>query len=425
MIGTQVALVAMPWTDALVMARLGEDELAGGALGATLLSTAFVLVSCLLGGVGPMIARAIAGPSPAEARALVPQARIVALVCAAALVLPVAWTEPLLRLAGQPESVARHAADYLTGASLSLLATPLTIVQRHLLGALRRPHVVTAAFAIAVPLNAGLDVVLARGLDGWAPRMGVFGVGVATSAISIAVTLAIGGWVRATNAGLGAPWLARPSSILLHRITAMGLPIVVSVAAEVGVFIASSFVVGTFGAASLAAHQVAMQVTQLLFVVPNGLAQATAIHVARAADARSATRTALAFAALWSMLVAAVLVATRPWIVNIYLSDAAESTRALAMLLLTVVAAFQLADGLQVVAAGALRGRGDTQTAMRTALVAYGLAVPAIAAAGLWAGLGPAAIWIGLAGGANPLQIGSRHPKQSSFRREAKADRRA
>jgi MATE family multidrug resistance protein len=398
-IGTQIALVAMPWTDALVMARLGGDELAGGALGATLLSTAFVLVSCLFAGVGPMVARAIAAPTRGDASALVPQARIVALVCAGALVLPIAWAEPLLRLAGQPESVARHAADYLAGASLAVIATPLTIVQRHVLGAHRRPHVATSAFAIAVPLNAGLDDVLARGLEGWAPRMGVFGVGVATSAVSVGVTLAISGWVRATGAGLEVPWLARPSPIVLRRITAMGLPVVVSVLAEVGVFVASSFVVGTFGAASLAAHQVAMQVTQLLFVVPNGLAQATALYVAHAADVRSATRTALAFAALWSLGAAAGLFAMRPWIVALYLADAADSTRDLAMLLLTVMAAFQIADGLQVVAAGALRGRGDTQTAMRTALVAYAIAVPTIAAAALWTGLGPVAIWIGLAGG--------------------------
>lgn len=394
MIGTQIALVAMPWTDALVIARLGPSELAGGALAASMVSSALVLLSCLLGGLGPMTTTALGRMDVARASTLARAALLVALGVAVPLAGLVTIAEPLLIAVGQPTAVAHHAAELLQGASGSLIASPILLVLRHMLAARRRAHVVTVATTLAVPANAALDVVLGWGIDGWVPELGVRGVGLATSFVTVAMVVGIAWWARSDL-----PSRARPRLADARELVAMGLPIVLAVSLEVGVFLASSFVAGWLGAAELAAHTVAMQMTQLLFVAPNGLAQATAIHVAGSPDRQLSSRVSLTAALAGAGLAAATLGAVRALVADVYLAGATPDVRALAATLLAIVATFHVADALQVVAAGCLRGRGDTRTAMWTAGAAYAVVTPVTGAVGLALGVGVFAIWSGLAAG--------------------------
>lgn len=394
MIGTQIALVAMPWTDALVMARLGPAELAGGALAASMLSSAFVLLSCLLGGLGPMTSAALAQKDVARASALGRAALLVALGLAVPLAGLVVFAEPMLVAAGQAAAVARCAAELLEGAAGSVLATPILLVLRHVLAARRRAHIVTIATVVGVPANAALDVVLAWGVEGWVPALGVRGVGVATSIVTVAMVAIVAWWARPDL-----PSIERPRLADARELVVLGGPIVVAVSLEVGVFLASSFVVGWLGAAALAAHSVAMQVTQLLFVVPNGLAQATAIHVAGSSDRGLASRVSLTVALASAVFAAVALAIGREILAAAYLPRATPDVRALAAALLAVVAAFHVADAVQVVAAGCLRGRGDTRTAMWAASAAYALVTPATGAIGLALGAGPIAVWWALGTG--------------------------
>lgn len=394
LIGTQIALLAMPWTDALVMGRLGPDSLAGGTLGASLLSSVFVLFSCVLGGLGPMTASSLARGEIARAAALTRAALLVVVGLYVPLVVVIAFAEPLLRAVGQPTSVARSAGDLLVGASGSLLASPILLVLRHVLAARRRAHVVTAAMALGVPANAGLDVALAWGIDGWLPALGVRGIGIGTSVVTIAMVAGVAWWARREL-----PSAQRPRISDAREIVVMGLPIAIAVGLEVGAFLVSSFVMGWLGASALAAHAVAMQVTQLAFVVPNGLAQAAAVHVAGSSDRRLASRVSLGLALVAALITAITIVVGRDLVAGAYLALGPPEVRALAAALLAVVAAFHVADALQVVAAGCLRGRGDTRTAMRAAGAAYAVVTPTTAVIGLALGAGPIALWWGLGAG--------------------------
>ncbi|MBN8617114.1 MAG: hypothetical protein J0L92_41430 [Deltaproteobacteria bacterium] len=403
MIGTQVALVAMPWTDAFVMASLGEAELAGGALGASLLSSAFVLVSCLVGGLGPLTARAITRGDEAAARALARHALMLALAVTLPLGALALHAQPWLEAAGLPGPVASAAASYLLGASPTLLATPLVLVHRHLLAARRLPGVVTTATALAVPANLGLDLLLAHGVDGALPPCGVLGIGIATSVVTVWMAAGLWWW---TTSGLrtAAPLGARSGgkdleARAVRELVALGAPIVAAVALEVGVFLGSSFVVGSQGSHALAAHTVALQVTQVLFVIPNGLAQASAIHVARAHDMQRATRAALAHALAAGGLAACGLLVLRAEVADAYLAGTDREAGALAASLLGVVAAFHVADSLQVTAAGCLRGRRDTRTAMWTGVVAYGVLTPLVGGTASLFVSAPLAVWLGLGAG--------------------------
>ena len=125
--------------------------------------------------------------------------------------------------AGEPSAVACRAAELLEGASASVIATPILLVLRHVLAARRRAYVVTVATGLAVPANAALDVVLGWGIDDW-PGLGLRGVGLATSLVTVAMVAGVAWWARADL-----PTLAPPRLADARELVAMGLPIVVAV----------------------------------------------------------------------------------------------------------------------------------------------------------------------------------------------------
>jgi MATE family multidrug resistance protein len=176
-------------------------------------------------------------------------------------------------------------------------------------------------------------------------------------------------------------------------------------ALEIGVFVVSSAVVGLFGADALAGHQIAINYASVTFMVPLGIAQAATVRVAaeRGAENLPAGRRA-AFVALGLgasvMTVSAIVIWTVPaLIVSAYVAVGNPANAALvafALRFLAFAALFQIADGVQVVAAGALRGYEDTTVPMLLAGLGYWL----IGFAGGWAlafplGFGPVGIWWG------------------------------
>ena len=191
---------------------------------------------------------------------------------------------------------------------------------------------------------------------------------------------------------------------------------------EIGVFVTSAAVVGLFGANPLAAHQIAINYASITFMVPLGISQAATVRVAAVRGAGlvlAARRAAFVALALGGgfMAVSAVVIWTVPGlIVSAYVAAGDPANRelvALALRFLAFAAAFQIADGVQVVAAGALRGYEDTTVPMLLAGLGYWL----IGFAGGWAlafplGLGPIGMWwgfvIGLVAVAVPFDLASR-----------------
>jgi MATE family multidrug resistance protein len=178
---------------------------------------------------------------------------------------------------------------------------------------------------------------------------------------------------------------------------------------EGSLFIVTALLIGRLGALPVAAHQIAINVASLCFMVPLGLAEATTVRVGHALGRGSRTgmrRAALAgyVLVLGTQAVSAVtLLLGRHAIVALYTHDAAVAT--LAATLLLYAAAFQFPDGIQVLSAGALRGLRDTRVPMLLAAIAYwGIGMPLGAHLGLgWPGgtaaSGPRGMWVGLIGG--------------------------
>jgi multidrug resistance protein, MATE family len=191
----------------------------------------------------------------------------------------------------------------------------------------------------------------------------------------------------------------------IRSLLATGLPIGVTVTMEGSLFIVTALLIGRLGGLEAAAHQIAINVASLCFMVPFGVAEATTVRVGHALGngrGRAGIRRAAwagAVLVLGTQAVSGlVLLAGHDMIAAIYTRDAAVA--ALASALLLYAAAFQFPDGIQVLSAGALRGLRDTRVPMFLAAFAYwGIGMPLGAGLGLWLGWGPRGMWLGLIAG--------------------------
>ncbi|MBA3486527.1 MAG: MATE family efflux transporter [Lysobacter sp.] len=195
----------------------------------------------------------------------------------------------------------------------------------------------------------------------------------------------------------------------IRALLLIGLPIGVTVAMESGLFVATALLIGRLGEVPAAAHQIAINVASLCFMIPLALAEATTVRVGHAlgrGDGSGVRRAAMAgylFVLGTQLLSATTLLLGNELIVGFYTADAVVASLAAALLL--YAAAFQFPDGIQVMSAGALRGLKDTRVPMLLAAFAYwGIGMPLGAVLGLGVGglspaLGPRGMWMGLIAG--------------------------
>ena len=253
-------------------------------------------------------------------------------------------------------------------------------------------------------VNAGANWVLIYGNLGM-PAMGVTGAAWATNlgrvfmAVSLLVVIVRN--EHAHKVGLFDVPFLQVEWDRLARLFRLGAPAATQLTAEVGVFGAVAVLAGRIDPIALAAHQVALNLASVTFMMPLGLASAGAVRVGHAIGRRSVEEAASAGGAvialaLGFMSASAVLfiVGAEP-LARLFTDDPAVV--ATGVMLIRVAAAFQLFDGLQVVTTGALRGLGDTRTPMFTNLVGHWLiALPIAAVGGFTLGYGVVGLWVGL-----------------------------
>jgi MATE family multidrug resistance protein len=201
----------------------------------------------------------------------------------------------------------------------------------------------------------------------------------------------------------------RPAWAKLKEVFVLGMPIGVTMLFEAMLFNCMTLVMGTFGAATLAAHQIALNVPSITFMVPLGVAMAATIRVGRAAGAgddagvRRAGFTALGLATLFMGVCGVVLAVFPDAIARLYFNARAAGAAeviALAVVYLRVAAAFQVFDALQVVGALSLRGLKDAKVPLVLAGVSYWLVgAPICIALGIGLHMQGLGVWIGLAAG--------------------------
>lgn len=404
---TQLAWVAMLTTDTAMIGRLGADALAGATLGLMVFFTGYTLCFGVVMATASLASQAYGARQPRRVRRVIRQGWWVTLAMTAPSVAALAFTPDILALTGQPAETLPHAAAYVSALKWSLPPAIAFAVLRNFVSALGRPMPALWVMLSGVPLNAVLDYGLIFGHLGL-PRLELVGAGMATTAVNGALflsLLAIALFRRPFSryAILGRLW--RPDWGQFRQIFRIGLPIAVTSLVETGFFIGAVFVIGHFGADAIAAHMIAMQLPHITFMVPMGLAQAATVRVGHAVgrgDAEGAYRAgrmAMAVAFGFMTVMSAVVLIVPEAFAAIFVDPArpdSAAVLALAVSFLFFAAFFQVADGLQEVATGALRGLNDTVVPLAIAAFSYwglGLAVGLGLAFGT--GLRGAGLWLG------------------------------
>jgi MATE family multidrug resistance protein len=310
-----------------------------------------------------------------------------------------AW--PVLPRLGQPRDVLAILPPYWAAMAATMVPFALLTVFKAAFEAVGRPWAAAGFAFLAVLVNVPLNYALIWGF-GPLPALGLTGAGLATlvaEALAFLAALAFWGYARSTRRlRLPAPL----SAAEVWSAAREGAPLGALYVAETGAMAVTTLMIGTFGAAALAANQVAMSVGGVLYMVPLGIAGAVAIRVAQAQGAgrdgalRPVAFAALALATLWLAGSALLLALGGRAIAEAMVGAGEPEVVALAAAIFTVFALMQVFDGLQSTMLGALRGLSDTAWPALVSMVAYwGVGLPLAWMLAVWAGLGAGWVWVG------------------------------
>lgn len=411
LIAAQLANVLMVFTDTVMMGLLGQAELAAGGLGAA--SYSFVSIFCVgvIAAVGNLVAiRHGAGDVAGAAR--LTQAGMWlgwGLALAAGLLL---WNlAPLLRVFGQEAHNIEGAMQFLSTLVFALPGYMTFMALRGFTSAIGRPGPVMAISIGGALANFALNYVLIHGWFGL-PRLGLAGIGLITALVMTAMALLLA-WHVTRHPAYAAyslrHGLLQPRLDDLRELLRLGLPIGGTYAVESGLFAFAALCMGALGSQALAAHQVAIMSVYVAFMVPVGISYAVTFRIGqhfgagRLEDARRAGRLGIGLGAGCMLSFAALFWLAPEWVVGLFLKRGNaefEAVVQMAVGLLAIAAWFELFDGIQTIAMGAIRGLKDAKTTFLVGLGCYWLVgAPAAWLLAFHFGWGPQGVWWGLASG--------------------------
>lgn len=404
---TQLFIMATGFLDTLMAGRYGTIDLAGVTLANNLMWPAFFLLTGMTMAITPVVAQLRGRGDLLEGGVMVRQALWLTAVAAACLVL-VLRSGPALyaRVAGLDSAAVAVASEYLCAVSWGVPAVVLYVSLRQVcegLGKTLPPMLIAGA---VVPVNGVLNYAWINGLWGF-PELGGAGCGYATAVVFWLELLLMLYFVRQPFFRELQTFVrfSAPDPVRLAELLRVGVPIGLMVFMEVAVFSLLSVAVGRLGTTDLGAHSIVGNINWLTYVLPMGLGGAAGIRVGffvgadQPAAARASGRTAMWMALGYGIVVSALLVVGRGWLISIYTSD--PSVTQLAMGLILFVAVYQILDDMNAVATGSLRGYKDTRMPMIYGLIGFWVVAAPLAVAfgeGLlgFPELGVYGYWLGL-----------------------------
>lgn len=409
LIGSHLAQFAVTLSDAVMLGWYSVEALAAEVLGGTLWFVLFIVGSGFAFAVMPMVAASYEAGDETQVRR-VTRMGLWASTLFGLAVLPLAiWSEALFLSLGQDADTSALAADYLTLVGWSILPALLVMVLKSFLAALERTQVVLWVTVGSVLLNIAVNYLLIFGNWGF-PEMGIRGAAIASLTVSTGSLVVLVIYImRVTPEFSLFQRLWRPDWEALAQVFRVGWPIGLTNLCEVGLFAASSVMMGWLGTLPLAAHGAALQVTSAVFMVHMGLSNAATVRAAQAYERgdnrglRDGAKVVIAMSIFTALMTVLAFLVYPEFLIGLFMHPGEAERAAVIAIgvgLLAAAALFQLVDAAQVMALGLLRGLQDTKIPMIIAVISYWLiGVPASYVLGFTWGLGGVGIWLGLAAG--------------------------
>jgi len=407
---TQLAQVAISTTSIVILGLLGPAQLAAGGLAIGLFNLLRTMGVGLAVGTANLVAEELRGGGSADkiSRYAASSLQISTLAGLFAIV-AMTQAEPVLIFFGQSPDIARSAQTYLLATCLGILPCLWFNALRSFTVGLRRPGPVLAITVLSIAVNAVLAFGLATGNFGL-PQLGATGIAL-TAAIVHLVSFSVlaahilrapayrsYGLVRALSGFDRDAW---------RRTISLGLPTAAAYGSEAGFTVAIALLMGTFGEAALAAHNIVNQVIYIAFMLAIGLSHGTSVAISEAQgsgrqDLRrryGAIGVSLGMAAM--ALIGAVYLLAPKAILALFSAGSSQpsvATISVAMQLLVIAAVLQLFDCAQNIGVGLMRGLGRARQTLALTLVGYWL-IGFPAAWSLGQATGPTGVWWGLCAG--------------------------
>ncbi len=411
LIVAQLAQNLLFTTDVVLMGWLGPKYLAAGTLAGAFLIPFQLTGIGIVGAVAPLVAQARGRRDTKAVRRVVRQGFWVAILVATLLIPIVLSIRPVYLALGQDPEVTLLAESYMLAGFWMLYPALGIMVVRSFLSAFAATRVILVITVIGVIINGFLAYTLIFGHFGF-PRLELRGAALATGFVNLFMFLALLAYALNHRKLKRFHILVRflkPDWPRFREILKVGLPIGLTVAAEVGLFSVAAILMGRLGTNETAAHAVALQLASMAFMVPLGLGMAATVRVGLAygrgdtEGVRLAGWAAIVMGTGFMALTAALFLAVPHALVTIFL-DSTDPANASALMLaatyLGIAGIFQLVDGAQVVAAHSLRGLSDTRTPMLLAIFGYWfVGLPTAYVLGFVFDLRGVGVWLGLAVG--------------------------
>jgi MATE family, multidrug efflux pump len=407
LVGSHVAQMMITLIDTVMLGWYSVDALAAQVLAGTIFFVFFIFGSGFAWAVMPKVASAEGAGDERQARR-VTRMGLWASIMFGVLVMPIfIFAEPVLLALGQEPGLAALGADYLMIAGWGIFPALMVMTLKSFLAALEKTQAVLWITIAAVFANALVNYLLIFGNWG-APELGIEGAAWASlvvQVLSFVLIVAYAQWATPEHQLFVRFWRADWEAF--GEVFRLGWPIGITSLAEVGLFAASSVMMGWLGTLQLAAHGIALQVTSLAFMVHLGLSNAATVRAGRAygrgdiAALRHGGYTVFGMSIVVAVVTVIIFLTLPEVLLGAFLDPTDPDTATVMLIgvgLLAAAALFQLVDAAQVMALGILRGVQDTRVPMVIAGVAYWIVgVPVSYLLGITFGLGGVGIWLGLA----------------------------
>ena len=373
-----LAVAGMHFADAVMAGRLGADALAAVAIGASVWMIGFAFCLGLLMAISPIVARHFGAGRHHLIGRYARQGVYLGFVLGLPLIgLAQYAVEPLLAWIGIDAEFRGLTIGYVKSIMFGAPGIFIFLALRFTTEGLGHTRPIMFTAVIALSCNVFLNYVLMFGKFG-APALGVVGCGIASAitmwlvAGALALYMALSPFYRRFDL------FSRVAPLrlsVLREMIVLGVPIAITITAEAGLFGAVSILMGTRGVEITAAHQIAINFASTMFMIPVALSSASTIRIGQLLGAgnlqgaRVSGAVGIGLCALVMAIAALFLLVFRDAVVSLYTDDAA--VRSIAISLLLMAAIFQVADGVQIGAAAALRGYKDTRIPMLVNMFAY------------------------------------------------------